>query len=116
MKSVNFCGNSSPFLKPGDSLPPEVEGIVRIQHQRGHTVISSGPYHFVRHPGYVGFMLTLTGLPLALGSYWALLPGAVGIAILCMRTRLEDTMLQRELPGYRDYTQRTPFRLLPGVW
>jgi protein-S-isoprenylcysteine O-methyltransferase Ste14 len=92
------------------------EGTVRIQQQRGHYVISSGPYRYVRHPGYVAVVLTFVSLPLALGTWAALIPGAVGIGIYIVRTALEDRTLQTELPGYADYAQRTRFRLLPGIW
>lgn len=93
------------------------EKTVRIQHDRGHRVIDSGPYRFVRHPGYlavlVGFLLPP---PLLLGSWWAMIPAFVGAALLIVRTVLEDRTLRRELPGYKDYAQRVRYRLVPGVW
>jgi protein-S-isoprenylcysteine O-methyltransferase Ste14 len=92
------------------------EGTVRIQAQRGHYVINSGPYRYVRHPGYVAVILSFVGLPLALGTWYALIPGMIGVAVYIIRTYLEDTTLQRELPGYQEYTQRTHFRLFPGLW
>jgi protein-S-isoprenylcysteine O-methyltransferase Ste14 len=91
-------------------------GVVRIQTERGHHVISSGPYSFVRHPGYLGGLISLLATPLLLESLWGFVPVAVYITVLVMRTALEDQTLQDELPGYRDYSQRTRFRLLPGVW
>lgn len=90
--------------------------VVRIQKDRGHTVVSSGPYRFVRHPGYVGGMLFTLGTPLLLGSCWALIPAGVSAALMAVRTVLEDTTLQEELEGYREYAQRVRFRLVPGVW
>ncbi len=90
--------------------------VVRIQTDRGHTVISDGPYRIVRHPGYVGGVLGDLMIPLALGSAWALIPGALIAALTVLRTALEDRTLQAELPGYAEYAQRTRYRLLPGVW
>ena len=89
---------------------------VRIQEERGHVVVSGGPYRFVRHPGYVGAIATHLATPFLLGSWWALIPAVVLAAVFVLRTRLEDEMLQEELPGYQEYVQRTPSRLLPGIW
>ncbi len=89
---------------------------VRIQSERGHTVCRSGPYRFVRHPGYVGFILQSLGLPVLLGSWWALIPGVVAALLMSLRTSLEDRTLQAELPGYLDYIQEVRYRLVPGVW
>jgi protein-S-isoprenylcysteine O-methyltransferase Ste14 len=89
---------------------------VRIQSERGHAVCRSGPYRFVRHPGYVGMMLQSLGMSFLLGSLWALLPAlVVGIA-MGIRTALEDRMLQTELPGYQEYAQDVRYRLVPGIW
>lgn len=90
--------------------------VVRIQRERGHTVCRTGPYRFVRHPGYVGFMLQSLGIPLLLGSWWALLPGIVAIALMIIRTAFEDRTLQAELPGYQEYVREVHYRLLPGFW
>jgi protein-S-isoprenylcysteine O-methyltransferase Ste14 len=92
------------------------EGTVRIQEQRGHQVVSSGPYRLVRHPGYVGVILSFVALPLALGTWTALIPGLIGIVVYLVRTALEDRTLRAELPGYADYAQHTRHRLIPGVW
>jgi protein-S-isoprenylcysteine O-methyltransferase Ste14 len=89
---------------------------VRIQDDRGQTVCSTGPYRFVRHPGYVGFILQSLGTPLLLGSLWALVPGLMAAALMVIRTSFEDRMLQAELPGYQEYTHLVHHRLLPGVW
>jgi protein-S-isoprenylcysteine O-methyltransferase Ste14 len=89
---------------------------VRIQSDRGHTVCRSGPYRFVRHPGYVGFILQFFGTPVLLGSVWALIPASMAAVILIIRTSLEDRTLQAELPGYQDYVQEVRYRLLPGIW
>ena len=91
-------------------------GVGRIQDDRGHTVITSGPYRYVRHPMYTAVITVMLGLPLALGSYWALIPGGLLSLLFIVRTALEDRMLQAELPGYEDYTRQTRYRLIPGVW
>jgi len=91
-------------------------GMVRIQKERGHRVVSSGPYRWVRHPGYAGALLTFLCTPVLLASYWACLPAALLMVVTVMRTSLEDRTLQQELPGYADYAGRTRYRLLPGIW
>ena len=90
--------------------------VVRIQTERGHTVISSGPYRVVRHPAYAGAILLVLGAPIMLGSWWALIPGVICAVLMIVRTALEDKTLQAELPGYPEFAQRTPYRLLPGAW
>lgn len=90
--------------------------VVRIQEDRGHTVCDTGPYRFVRHPGYVGAILQSFALPLMLGSFWSLIPGGIAGVLMVIRTALEDRTLREELDGYRDYTRQTHYRLLPGIW
>jgi protein-S-isoprenylcysteine O-methyltransferase Ste14 len=90
--------------------------VVRIQMDRGHVVCDSGPYRYVRHPGYAGNMLALPGMVLAFGSMWTLVPVAVALIIAVIRTVLEDQTLQDELPGYRDYARRVRYRLIPGIY
>jgi protein-S-isoprenylcysteine O-methyltransferase Ste14 len=92
------------------------EPSVRIQSDRGHTVIDSGPYAYVRHPGYIFGSLLGFGCALALGSLWALVPSAVLAAGLAIRTLLEEETLVAELPGYAEFRQRTRYRWIPGVW
>ncbi len=89
---------------------------VRIQTDRGHAVCRSGPYRYVRHPGYVGFILQSVGTPVLLGSLWALIPGFAGAVLLVIRTSLEDQMLQEELSGYTDFVREVRYRLIPGLW
>jgi len=89
---------------------------VRIQEERDHQVVTAGPYQFVRHPMYTGAILSFLFTPLALGSWWALIPACFAIAATIGRTVLEDFTLQEELPGYVEYKEETRFRLLPGVW
>ena len=91
-------------------------GVVRIQRDRGHTVVSDGPYRWIRHPGYVGGVVGDVAIPLLLGSAWALIPGLLTVGAVVVRTALEDRTLQAELPGYAEYARRTRYRLLPGVW
>jgi protein-S-isoprenylcysteine O-methyltransferase Ste14 len=86
------------------------------QSQRGHKLASSGPYHFVRHPGYAGFIISWLGAPLLLGSLWALVPSFIGSWLTVIRTATEDRILHQELPGYSEYAQSVRYRLLPGVW
>ena len=88
---------------------------VRVQAERGHHVIDTGPYRYVRHPGYVGWMLYCGATPIALGSWWALIPAVAAIGGVVLRTMLEDKMLRAELPNYKEYASRVRFRLLPGV-
>lgn len=95
---------------------PFFSAAVRIQHERGHRVVSRGPYRFVRHPGYAAFVLLGWGGPLALGSWWAALPHLVVIVFFVRRAALEDRMLQQELEGYAAYAARVRYRLLPGLW
>ncbi len=89
---------------------------VRIQRERGHVVCDTGPYRIIRHPGYAGNILPLVGIVLALGSLWTLIPAAVALIIVVIRTVLEDQALQAELPGYREYARRVRFRLVPGIY
>ena len=90
--------------------------VIRIQKDRGHTVVTGGPYRFVRHPGYVGSIVYCLAMPVMLGSTWALIPGVAVVGIIVLRTALEDRTLRRELPGYAEYASRVRYRLLPGVW
>lgn len=89
---------------------------VRIQPERGHIVATGGPYGYVRHPGYVGVILTHLATPFLLGSLWALLPALGLVVVFVGRTWLEDQTLLAELPGYKDYARQTRYRLLPGMW
>jgi protein-S-isoprenylcysteine O-methyltransferase Ste14 len=90
--------------------------VVCIQPDRGHVVCDSGPYRFVRHPGYAGNILGLFGMVFALSSVWALVPATVASVITVIRTALEDKTLQAELRGYEDYTQRVRYRLIPAIY
>jgi protein-S-isoprenylcysteine O-methyltransferase Ste14 len=95
---------------------PFFEKTVRIQKDRGHRVIDTGPYAIVRHPGYASFVPLFGSTPLLLGSWWAFAPLAACLISVVVRTALEDRTLQRGLPGYADYAKRVRYRLLPGIW
>jgi protein-S-isoprenylcysteine O-methyltransferase Ste14 len=89
---------------------------IRIQDDRGHRVVSGGPYRLVRHPGYLGSLLYNLAIPLALGSLWTFLPALLTNVLIVVRTGLEDRTLRAELPGYREYAAVVRYRLFPGVW
>lgn len=91
-------------------------GVVRIQDDRGHHVVTTGPYRLVRHPGYAGTLLVYLMMPLLYDSIWAFLPAVLMLLVTVMRTSLEDGTLQEELPGYRGFMQKTRYRLVPGIW
>ena len=95
---------------------PFFSTIVRIQKERGHRVVDTGPYRTVRHPGYLGWILSALAVPLTLGSAWALVPAALGCTLWIVRTALEDRTLLAELPGYAAYAGRVRYRLVPGIW
>jgi protein-S-isoprenylcysteine O-methyltransferase Ste14 len=87
-----------------------------IEVEQGQQVITSGPYALVRHPMYLAMILMMTATPLALGSYWAMLPSVLFILLLAARAKNEEELLLTELKGYREYTQKVRYRLFPGVW
>jgi len=89
---------------------------VRIQQERGQTVISTGPYHYVRHPMYAGGLLLFLGTPLLLGSWYGLLLVLIMIPAGAVRAVLEERMLREELPGYAAYMAQVKYRLIPYVW
>ncbi|MCG8348985.1 MAG: isoprenylcysteine carboxylmethyltransferase family protein [Chloroflexales bacterium] len=91
-------------------------GVVRIQRDRGHRVVSSGPYRWIRHPGYAGALLAYLATPVFLDAPWAFLPTVFLAIALLIRTGLEDRTLQDQLEGYREYAKRVQYRLLPGIW
>jgi len=95
---------------------PYSSAAVEIQEDRGHKTITTGPYRYVRHPMYVGAILMVLTIPLALGSLITFIPGIVLSALVVVRTYLEDKTLQQELEGYAAYTQTVKYRLVPGIW
>lgn len=97
-------------------INPHFERTVRLQWDRQHQVVAEGPYAWVRHPGYLGYILFCLSTPLLLRSAWGLLPAALTAAAFTLRTAAEDRTLRAELPGYRAYSTRVRARLVPGVW
>jgi protein-S-isoprenylcysteine O-methyltransferase Ste14 len=93
-----------------------LSGLVRIQTDRGHSVCATGPYRFVRHPMYLAVILSNLGVPVFLGSLYALIPAGLVAGLFVLRTSLEDRTLQQELPGYAEYAARTRWKLVPKVW
>jgi len=90
--------------------------VVRVQRDRGHTVATGGPYCYVRHPGYVGTILFELLSPVVLGSWWTLIAGMLGAAVMVVRTAKEDRLLQEQLDGYAAYARGVRYRLVPGLW
>jgi len=95
---------------------PYFETTVRIQTDRGHRVITTGPYRFVRHPGYIAAILWVISPPLIVGSLFGLVPAAIAALLLIIRTWLEDEALCQELNGYREYAEKIRYKLVPGIW
>jgi protein-S-isoprenylcysteine O-methyltransferase Ste14 len=95
---------------------PFFSGTVRIQMDRDHIVATSGPYQYVRHPGYIGYTIAWIATALALGSLWSLIPAILIVISIIIRTALEDKTLQQKLPGYKEYAEDVRYRLIPGVW
>ncbi|MDP1716423.1 MAG: isoprenylcysteine carboxylmethyltransferase family protein [Anaerolineales bacterium] len=91
-------------------------GTVRIQTERGHHVVSTGPYRIMRHPGYAGGLLGYIFIPILFNSVWAFVPTILLVIVMVTRTALEDKTLQVELPGYKEYAKKTRYRLFPGLW
>jgi len=98
------------------TVNPFCSKVVRIQKERDHQVISTGPYRYVRHPGYVGWFLMWSAPPLILGSVWAFVPTGLSLGLIILRTYLEDRTLVEELNSYKDYAVSVPYRLIPGIW
>ncbi len=89
---------------------------VRIQFDRDHKTATGGPYQYVRHPGYLGFIASNLATGLVLGSLWALIPGAITAGLLIIRTAFEDSTLHKELDGYKEYAEKVKYRLIPCIW
>ena len=89
---------------------------VRLQSERGHSVAKSGPYGFIRHPGYAAGIISIMATPVLLESWFALIPASLVAVGYIVRTALEDSFLKNNLPGYRDYISTVQYRLIPGVW
>ncbi|NLD48357.1 MAG: isoprenylcysteine carboxylmethyltransferase family protein [Clostridiaceae bacterium] len=89
---------------------------VRIQTDRGHVVCDTGLYKIVRHPAYMGSIIQSLGFPLIFGSIWSIIPVIISIILLTLRTNLEDKTLKNELTGYREYSDKTRYKIIPYVW
>lgn len=92
------------------------EGPVRIQKERGHKVITTGPYAIVRHPGYAGLIMFYFAMPFGLESFYGLIPALLLAFAFVFRIHFEDEFLQKELEGYKEYCKKTKYRLIPFVW
>lgn len=90
--------------------------IVEVQKKEGHKVVTTGPYSAVRHPMYAASIIIFLSSAFALGSFYALLPGAITAIALITRTELEDRALKKELPGYKEYSKNVKWKLVPGLW
>jgi protein-S-isoprenylcysteine O-methyltransferase Ste14 len=95
---------------------PFFSSAVRIQCERGHSVITRGPYRIIRHPGYFAMLVAVPASALAVGSWLALIPAFAFSAVIVRRTTLEDRYLRQDLPGYLGYAESVRYRLLPGIW
>jgi protein-S-isoprenylcysteine O-methyltransferase Ste14 len=95
---------------------PFLSRVVEVQTERSHRVVTSGPYRYVRHPMYSGIIVLFVCIPLALGSFWSLIPAAILVLLILVRTLLEEKTLRTELEGYKAYAERVRYRVLPGVW
>jgi len=103
---INWAMIVNPFFEP----------TVRIQNEREHRVISSGPYAYVRHPGYLSGIMWIICIPLILGSLYGLLPVAFYTSLMIIRTYFEDETLKKELAGYIVYSEKVRYRLFPYIW
>jgi protein-S-isoprenylcysteine O-methyltransferase Ste14 len=90
--------------------------VVKVQTERGHRVVSTGPYAWVRHPMYSGTILFFVGVPLLLGSWWGVALSPLFVILFAVRSGIEERALIAGLPGYADYTRRVRYRLVPGLW
>jgi len=90
--------------------------LVRLQTDRKHIVATGGPYRFVRHPGYVGYIIMSFATPMALGTLWGLIFSGITGILLIIRTALEDNTLKRELARYDEYAEKVKYRLIPFLW
>lgn len=107
---------STVLLNWAMSVNPHFEPTVRIQKDRGHQVISSGPYGIVRHPGYLAAILFALSIPLIIGSVFTFVPVGIYICLMTIRTLLEERTLQKELNGYSEDTENVKYRLFPYLW
>jgi len=115
MGFVFFIG-STLLLNWAMIVNPHFEPTVRIQKDRGHSVISSGPYTIIRHPGYLAGILYTLSIPLIIGSVFTFIPVGIYVILFIIRTSLEDRTLHEELDGYSEYARQVKHKLFPGIW
>ncbi len=118
VEAVGFAGVVLSLMLIGwvTCANPYLSRVVEIQKERGHRVITTGPYRYVRHPMYLGAIVLFISIPLALGSLWTLLPAVLLCVLVVLRTYFEDRILHAELEGYAAYAEKVTSRLLPGIW
>jgi protein-S-isoprenylcysteine O-methyltransferase Ste14 len=118
LKTIGFIGFilSSGLIFWVVKTNPYSSAVVEIQEDREHKTITTGPYEYVRHPMYVGAILTFASIPLALGSLVTFIPAIILTIVIVARTYLEDKTLHQELEGYTAYAETVKHRLIPGVW
>jgi protein-S-isoprenylcysteine O-methyltransferase Ste14 len=111
-----FFGVSTIVINWAMAVNPHFEPTVRIQKDRGHKVISRGPYKIVRHPGYLAGILYTFSIPLIMGSAFTFIPVGIYVILFIIRTSLEDRTLREELEGYSEYARQVKHKLFPGIW
>jgi len=116
LRALVFVGIISSFIILFSVMRENAYLFRTVKVEKGHEVVTTGPYGIVRHPMYAAMIIQLTCTSMALGSYYALIPATLIDVLIVIRTILEDKTLQKELEGYVEYTKKTPYRLLPGVW
>jgi protein-S-isoprenylcysteine O-methyltransferase Ste14 len=116
MAALAACGLGYALVVWATASNPFFSQIVRIQPERGHAVVTGGPYRIVRHPAYAGAIVYELAAPVLLASGWALIISGLSALLLVLRTALEDRTLQAELAGYVDYARQVRYRLVPGFW
>lgn len=118
MKAMGLLGFIPAFGLPlwASKINTYLSSRVRIQEERGHEVVAEGPYRYVRHPMYAGMIFYDVSVPLWLGSWLGVGVAAIMTGLVITRTVLEDNVLQKELPGYEEYSRQVRYRLFPGIW
>jgi protein-S-isoprenylcysteine O-methyltransferase Ste14 len=116
MAALAACALGYALVVWATASNPFFSQIVRIQSERGHAVVTGGPYRIVRHPAYAGAIVYELAVPVLLASWWAMVASGLNAILLILRTALEDRSLQAELAGYVDYARQVRHRLLPGIW
>jgi len=115
-KALGFVGIISSFIILFSVMKENSYLFRTVKVEKGQKIVTTGPYSIVRHLMYAAMITQFTSMPLALGSYYALIPAVLVDVFIVIRTILEDKTLQKELGGYVEYVKKTPYRLLPGVW